>query len=107
MNRFTATHMSRCLAPCLFFAAAVPGLAVAQESGQGPANEIKLLFERVEKDLQEIDKLLLEASREPRPAGAPEAGKPREAAKSAHNKQKGVSEAIQKILDLIPPSSGS
>jgi hypothetical protein len=118
MNRFQSLWASRLAAlflgaaAPLLCAAALPGRAVAQSPIEDPMEEIKRLFRQVEKDLQEIDKLLLDAAREPKgapkPAAKPEGpATPQESAKSAHVKQKDVSEAIQKILDLIPEGSGS
>jgi hypothetical protein len=81
--------------------------APAQVGGQDPREEIKEIFKRIEKEMQEIDRLLLEAARDQRttasaPSDAKSSGK--SAAKSAHEKQKDVSDSIQKIIDLIPPS---
>lgn len=87
----------------------------AQEAGGNPQDEIKQLFKKVEKDLQEIDKLLLDASKDPRgaanssSANASESSDPsaKSTAKSANARQREVSESIQKIMDLIPPGNGS
>jgi hypothetical protein len=105
MNRFQSLWAPG-LAALLLGAALFPGRAAAQTPGEDPMEEIKQLFRQVEKDLQEIDKLLLEAAREPKAMPQP-AAKPKETAKTAHVKQKDVSQAIQKILDLIPEGSGS
>jgi hypothetical protein len=93
---------------CRGFAAAAVlaawcSVAPAQIPGSNPQDEIKELFKKVEKDLQEIDELLQQASSESRGAAAEEN---KSAATSAHGKQKAVSENIQKIIDLIPPSGG-
>jgi gas vesicle protein len=96
--------MRRMLIPAI--AGALAGLASAGALGQSaedPRNEIKKLFEKVEKDLEEIDKLLLNASSEPAAAGA-ETTDGRVSVKQANGKQKEVVDSIQKILDLIPPS---
>ncbi|MBI3820756.1 MAG: hypothetical protein HY286_18860 [Planctomycetes bacterium] len=81
--------------------------ANAQISGGGgnPEQEIKDLFKKVEKDLQEIDKLLLEAGKDA-PAIQVTSANSKDVAKDALNRQKKVSENIQKILDLIPDGKG-
>lgn len=88
---------------------AIDSGAFAQGIGQDPLEEIKSLFRQVEKDLQEIDRLLLQAARDPRAASgeAPEKAGTKAAAKDAYEKQRAVSESIQRIIDLIPPSSSS
>lgn len=100
-------------------AGALALLVAPNASGQGadPREEIKDLFRKIEKDLSEIDKLLLNASTRPQATpseGAAAKGARGEAvspagtgdAKEAHGKQKEVVDSIQKILDLIPRTGG-
>ena len=85
-----------------FPAWALAALALAAPgSAQEPETDVKELFEKVEKDLAEIDKLLLEASEE-RAAGAPSTAA-RGSARDANAKQKVVVDTIQKILESLPP----
>lgn len=79
----------------------------AAQAGGNPEQEIKELMKKVEKDLQEIDKLLLQAAKDSPGAAAASAGENKTAATQAHTRQKSVSEAIQKIIDLIPPSGNN
>lgn len=79
------------------------GFASAQAQGN-PQEEIKELFKKVEKDLQEIDKLLQQATAD---SAAGAAAQPKSAASTAQKKQKGVSDDIQKIIELIPSSGGN
>ncbi|MBI3820755.1 MAG: hypothetical protein HY286_18855 [Planctomycetes bacterium] len=78
----------------------------AQIAGGGnPEQEIKELFKKVEKDLQEIDKLLLDAGKDA-PAIQVSASNCKEVARDALGRQKLVSDNIQKIMDLIPECPG-
>jgi hypothetical protein len=90
-----------CAAALAWFVAPI---ASGQAAGQDPRQEIKDLFKKVEKDLQEIDKLLNQAAAEPKAGDAIDS---KGAAKGAHEKQKEVSDSIQKIIDLVPPSGGT
>ena len=83
-----------------------PGVS-GQVAGQDPKQEIKQLFKKIEGDLQEIDKLLNQAAHDTKGGAAAESADPKAAAKGAHDKQKEVSESIQKIIDLIPPGGGT
>ncbi len=75
--------------------------------GSDPQEEIKDLFRKVEKDLEEINKLLNEASRTASGSSAADsAASDTGSATEAHRKQRGVVDSIQKILDLIPESGG-
>jgi hypothetical protein len=89
--------------PLGFFA---PG---ARAQGPGEAQrEVVDLFHAVEKDLEEIDRLLLEAASEPSSSEDPRTSDDKAAARDANGKQKRVIESIQRILELIPKTgSGS
>lgn len=91
----------------LWAALAAAPAAVAQ-GPEDPRQEVKRLFEQVSKDLDEIDKLLLQAASDRRSkAGAGEAATEKDAAKEAHGKQREVVDAIQKILELVPRTGSS
>ena len=93
------------IAASLFFLPPLPSPAAAQEPhGEGIQDELTRLFRQVEKDLREIDRLLLEAGRE-RDA----AGKSAEAVEGmkkildeATQKSRAVSGAIDEILRKAP-----
>lgn len=99
--------------------------APARAQAADPKQEIQELFKKVEKDLKEIDKLLLDAANNRQgasastsssssssssdsaksgaSAGAKEETGGKASARTAHSKQKSVASDIQKIIDLVPP----
>lgn len=91
----------------------MPALAAVQDGLPGdPREQILELFRKIEKDLQEIDKLLLEAGSVKSAQKNAEAGKEMEKIlEQTVEGQKRVVDAIEEILRKLPPdgqsSSGS
>lgn len=102
VHKSTSMVLALAIGGAVFFSAPRASAQVGAPAGN-PEAEIKELFKKVEKDLTDIEKLLNQATSDNAAAASAAA---KEAAKSANTKQREVSESIQKIMDLIPPSGG-
>jgi hypothetical protein len=96
----------------LVAAGGIAFLAAPSSSAQEPAphshDEIRELFDKVQRDLSEVDRLLQEAASSKASPAVGEAGAKtdspgKRSARSAHERQLEVVRTIEKILDRIPP----